>query len=80
MFYEQLQRTINETPNQDILILMGDFNAKVGQDHHNWPDVIGKFGYGDMNQRGENLLSFCAKNDLYITNTNLKHKANRKWK
>ena len=32
-----------------------------------------------MNQRGENLLSFCTKNNLFVTNTNFKHKASRKW-
>ena len=32
---------------------MGDWNAKVGKDHETWGPTIGKFGYDEMNDRGE---------------------------
>ncbi|XP_072021447.1 uncharacterized protein [Amphiura filiformis] len=50
-FYDQLQLEINKTPSQDILIIMGDFNAKVGIDWEPWNGVIGKFGIGEANDR-----------------------------
>ena len=75
-FYDQLQRQIDTTPSQDILIIMGDFNAKVGTDWESWNGVLGKFGLGDANERGERLLNFCALNDLCITNTFFKQKKN----
>ena len=31
-FYLQLQETIYQTPKKDILIVQGDWNAKVGKD------------------------------------------------
>ena len=31
-FYQQLQETINQTPKKDILVVQGDWNAKVGKD------------------------------------------------
>ncbi|XP_072036823.1 uncharacterized protein [Amphiura filiformis] len=79
-FYDQLQLEINKTPSQDILIIMGDFNAKVGIDWEPWNGVIGKFGIGEANDRGEKLLSFCSSNSLCITNTLFKEsKPSRQW-
>ena len=40
-FYDQLQSTINKTPRQDILIIMGDFNAKAGCDLEPWNGARG---------------------------------------
>ena len=31
-FYQQLQETIDQTPKKDILVVQGDWNAKVGKD------------------------------------------------
>ena len=73
-FYDQLQQTITTTPSKDILIIMGDFNAKVGSDWESWNGTLGKFGLGESNDRGERLLNFCALNNLCITNTFFKQK------
>ena len=79
-FYEDLQRTINETSSQDMLIVLGDFNAKVGSDWEPWDCILGKFGCGERNTRGEKLLNFCASNNLYISNTRFKQpKFSREW-
>ena len=59
-FYDQLQNEINRTPNSDILMVLGDLNAKVRDDNSEWENVIGKHGLGNMNDRGEKLLTFCA--------------------
>jgi hypothetical protein len=40
---------------------------------------MGKYGYGDRNERGERLLEFATVHDLYVCNTNFQHKPNRKW-
>ena len=31
-FYDQLQNVIDQTPKKDILVVQGDWNAKVGRD------------------------------------------------
>jgi len=65
---------------QDLIIIMGDFNAKVGRDWRTWRGVIGKHGYGEENERGERLLHFCLDNGLEIVNTVFyQRKAKRKW-
>eukprot|EP00057_Strongylocentrotus_purpuratus_P014949 XP_011669423.1 PREDICTED: craniofacial development protein 2-like [Strongylocentrotus purpuratus] len=79
-FYNLLQATIEKAPRKDILIVMGDLNAKVGSDSKQWNQVIGQYGLGEANPRGEKLLNFCAANDLIITNTLYKQsKGSRQW-
>ena len=68
-FYEQLDQELNRVPSTDKLLLMGDFNARVGTDHMAWSGVIGRHGCGNMNDNGHRLLSLCSQNQLFITNT-----------
>jgi len=59
---------------------MGDFNAKIGNDWKTWRGAMGKFGYGEENERGERLLNFCLNNNLRVMNTAFyQKKASRKW-
>jgi len=79
-FYADLQGAIQNIPDRDLAIVMGDFNAKVGREWREWEGVIGKFGYGEENERGERLLNFCLNNRLKVMNTAFyQRKGNRKW-
>ena len=78
-FYEQLQSTLDNIPKQDVLVLMGDFNAKIGSDHRHWHGVLGKHGIGGVSDNGLRLLEFCALNGLVITNSFFQHKAIHKY-
>ena len=68
-FYGALNDTINSVPSSHKLLVMGDFNARVGADHSSWEDVIGKHGVGNENSNGTLLLSLCSQQGLVITNT-----------
>ena len=69
-FYHTLLQEISKLPKKCHLLIMGDFNGKVGKDAWStWPNNAGKFGIGAMNENGERLLQFCAINDLGIINT-----------
>ena len=68
-FYEDLNSVINAVPNADKLIILGDFNARVGSDNISWEGVIGKHGVGNCNSNGLLLLQTCAEHGLLITNT-----------
>ena len=69
-FYVLLQNEINNIKTTNSFIILGDFNAKVGNKSYiNWPTVVGRFGIGNANDRGERLLQFCALNSLCIANT-----------
>ena len=60
-------------------IVIGDWNSKVGRDNDGWEHVMRRHGYGQRNERGEQLLEFASKNDLLITNTRFQQKDSRKW-
>ena len=47
-FYEDLQDLLELTPKKDILFIIGDWNAKVG--NQETPGVTGKFGLGMQNE------------------------------
>ena len=71
-FYRDLQDTINSVRNSDVLLVIGDFNARVGSSHNKedrWYGTRGLYGVGKCNESGEALLSFCAVNELIIMNT-----------
>ena len=68
-FYEELNALVKDVPPSDKLILLGDFNTRVGTDFNNWKGVLGSHGTRKLNSNGLMLLSVCAENDLTITNT-----------
>ena len=68
-FYDDLDSAISAAPWTDKLILLGDFNARVGTDHQTWEGVIGSEGVGKCNSNGLLLLRKCAEHELLITNT-----------
>ena len=68
-FYDDLDSVISAAPRTDKLILLEDFNARVGTDHHTWEGVTGSEGVGKCNSNGLLLLRKCAVHELLITNT-----------
>ena len=57
----------------DVLMIVGDFNARVGSgvrgEDDVWNGMRGCHGVGRMNESGEALLSWCALNGLVVMNT-----------
>ena len=79
-FYNILQQKIDNIPKKSTIILIGDFNARVGTNHaESMPEVIGKYTLGETNERGLRLLQFCSVNKYVLTNTIYKHKPNRRF-
>ena len=50
-FYEDLQDLLELTPKEDVLFIIGDWNAKVG--NQETPGITGKFGFGVQNVEGK---------------------------
>ncbi|XP_075449195.1 uncharacterized protein LOC142490664 [Ascaphus truei] len=66
-FYGELQDALNQTPNMDIIYIIGDFNSKVGTMEE--PKIVGRFCLGVRNEAGDRLVQFCQEHRLTITNT-----------
>ena len=66
-FYEDLQDLLELIPKEDVLFIMGDWNAKVGSQET--PGETGKFGLRTRKEAGQRLVEFCQENALVIANT-----------
>ena len=74
-FYEQLQKIVDEVPRHDMLLAIGDWNAKVGEQQLGEEGIVGKFGrIGERSDNGERFVSFCALNNRAIASTMFPHK------
>ncbi|XP_063547687.1 probable cationic amino acid transporter [Cydia strobilella] len=68
-FYIALNSTLKNIRKQDIVIVMGDLNAKVGANNDAYQRHMGRHGLGVRNENGERFLEFCLENDLTIGGT-----------
>nr|VZI30995.1 unnamed protein product [Spirometra erinaceieuropaei] len=68
-FYEDLHALLATVSKADKLIVLGDFNTRVGTDHTAWRGVLGLHGLRDSNDNGLLLLRTCADQRLILTNT-----------
>ena len=66
-FYDDLQDLLELTPTKDVLFIIGDWNAKVG--NQEIPGVTGKLGLEVQHEAGQRLIEFCQENALVIANT-----------
>lgn len=76
-FYNDIRKT-QEIQDRN-LIVMGDFNARVGQPKKYEKIILGKFGYGKRNERGNKLVQYACEQKLSIMNTYFKKNADRRW-
>ena len=77
--YNQLQDTISDCNRNDLIVVMGDLNAKVRNNNAHRKEVMRKSGIGIMTDSGERLCDFCSANGFIITGTNLPHKDTHKF-
>ena len=73
-FYDTLNATIERVDKNDLKILMGDFNAKVGSENEDLQHIIGRHGIGEINDNGERLVELCGMAEMKIGGTLFPHK------
>lgn len=58
----------------DMLLVVGDRNAKMGGQQLEEEDTVGKFGIaGERSENGKRFVSFCALSNLAIVSTMFPH-------
>ena len=75
-FYGDLDTEIRSIHNRKMILISGDFNAKIGrtaEDDH-IRNVVGKYGIGERNDRGSRLIQFCLENEFTIANPTFKRR------
>ncbi|XP_063588673.1 uncharacterized protein LOC134765810 [Penaeus indicus] len=77
LFYAQLDQAYSQCKSQDIIIVMGDFNAKV--DNERVDNIVGPHGLGSRNERGEMLVEWAQTNNMIIGNTWFKQSPRSLW-
>ncbi|BHF77787.1 hypothetical protein SprV_0602089700 [Sparganum proliferum] len=65
-FYENLHALLATVLKEDKLIVLGDFNARVGTDHTAWRGVLGPHGLRGSNDNGLLLLRTCVEHRLIL--------------
>ena len=66
---------MDEVPRHDMLLVVGDWNAKAGEKQVGEKGIVGTFGMaGERSDNGERMVSFCALNNLAIASTMFPHK------
>lgn len=75
--YEQMEELIGSGRGNEYLVIMGDWNAVVGEGKDG--NVIGGYGLGRRNNRGKMMVDFCRRNKLAVINTWYKHHERRRY-
>ena len=58
-FYDHLHEILDQSPKKDILVVLGDWNAKVGEDaFKNWKGTWGCYCNPETNERSLRLPEF----------------------
>ena len=73
-FYDNLDAVYNGVPDNDVKIVLGDSNAKVGRElyHHK---VAGKYSLHEFsNDNGTRLIEFAKDRSMHIKSTMFPHK------
>ncbi|GBP85829.1 Craniofacial development protein 2 [Eumeta japonica] len=76
-FYDTLQETHSQA--RESALVIGYFNDKVGLAKTIEDTILGKFGYGKRNERGEKLIEFAFEYKLSVMNTHFKMRHYRSW-
>ena len=65
-FYEDLLNLLELIPKNDVLFIIGNWNAKVGSQET--PGVTGKFDFGVQSEAEQRLIEFCQENAVVRAN------------
>jgi len=80
-FDAELADALSRIPPHNLVIVLGDFNARIGSDYRTSnPRVIGHYTYhSETNGNGERLIDLCENFHLRPAFTRFKHDPQKLW-
>jgi hypothetical protein len=81
VFYKEIQLVINRIPNNDLILIVGDYIAKIGKEV-TYQNISGKYSLHNItSNNGEKVCSLAEVNQLMIMSTcfELKRIQKAKW-
>ena len=76
-FYGDVAKAKHQCKPHDIVLILGDLNAKVGRGR--FGEIVGPYGVGERNERGDKWVEWCVENELVILNTWFRHHPRKLW-
>ncbi|XP_050668170.1 craniofacial development protein 2-like [Leptidea sinapis] len=73
-FWEQTREVLLLRKLNERIVMLGDFNARVGVKRDGYENVLGTFGDKSVNDNGVYLLDICVEMGLSVMNTWFQHK------
>lgn len=73
-FYHELETMLLTCPKHDIKIVIGDMNAKVGQEKQYYPTIGRNSLHKESNENGTRMIHFAASQNMVIAGTWFEHK------
>ncbi|KAL4130807.1 hypothetical protein QTP88_008189 [Uroleucon formosanum] len=74
IFYENLDNVCDRIPTNKVKILLGDFNAKIGQEVVYRPTIGKESLFRISNDNGTRLVNFAMTRSMIVSNTTFPHK------
>lgn len=74
ILYEDLERTYEMLLESTIQIVLGDLNAKYGEEMHFFPIKESECIHNVSNDNGLRIILFAASKDIVISITTFSHK------
>ncbi|XP_071652375.1 craniofacial development protein 2-like [Temnothorax longispinosus] len=73
-FYSALEDAYDKCPKNDIKIIVGDFNAKIGRESRYQPHVDKYSLHKESNENRDKAIGFAASKNMIIGSTKFNHK------
>ncbi|CAK1594622.1 unnamed protein product, partial [Parnassius mnemosyne] len=73
-FWDMVRLVLMKCKENENIIMLGDFNVRVGAKRSGYERILGTFGDERINENGEDLLTVCVKKNLFVANTFFRHK------
>uniref|UniRef100_A0A8D9E7Z9 Craniofacial development protein 2 n=1 Tax=Cacopsylla melanoneura TaxID=428564 RepID=A0A8D9E7Z9_9HEMI len=73
-FYGQLEMTYNAVPRRNIIVVLGDLNAKFGKENVFIPTIGNHSLHDTTNDNGGRFINFALGNNIIIASTKFEHK------